>query len=413
MSREVVVTGLGLISAAGNNTEDSWGNIVAGRSGIVTLSRFDTSAYDQAIAGEVHDFDPTDHVDPKLLRRIDLSTTFAIAASLQAISDAAIEIPTEQPEAVGIVLGTGIGGAHLMIEQQRILDEKGPRRISPFLMSNFLPDTATGLVAIALGARGPNFAISAACATGGAAVGEAAEAIARGDVEVMIAGGFEAPLQPIYYAGFNAMKALAAHDDPKQALRPFDSERNGFVLGEGAAVLVLESLEHAKSRGATIHAQWVGAATSSDAHDMVAAAEDGRGINEAMRAALEHAGLEPEHISYINAHGTGTPLNDRVETHAIHNVFGESAGRLMVSSTKPIHGHMMGASGAIEAAICVLACKHQIVPPTINYANPDPDCDLDYVPNTARKAPVEYAMSTSVGLGGHNSALIFRHWEGN
>ena len=411
MSREVVVTGLGLISAAGNNTEDSWNNIVAGHSGIVTLSRFDTSEYDQAIAGEVHDFDPTEHVDPKLLRRIDLSTAFAIAASLQAISDASIEIPAEHPDAVGIILGTGIGGAHLMIEQQRVLDEKGPRRISPFLMSNFLPDTATGLVAIALGARGPNFAVSAACATGGAAVGEAAEAIARGDVEVMIAGGFEAPLQPIYYAGFNAMRALATNEDPKQALRPFDSERNGFVLGEGAGVLVLESLEHAKARGASIYAQWVGAATSSDAYDMVAAAEDGRGINEAMRGALEHAGLKPEQISYINAHGTGTPLNDRVETRAIHDVFGESAKHLMVSSTKPIHGHMMGASGAIEAAICVLACKHQIAPPTINYANPDPNCDLDYVPNTARKAAIDYAMSTSVGLGGHNSALIFRQWE--
>ena len=411
MPREVVVTGLGMISAAGKSVEDSWDNIVAGRSGIVTLSRFDTSAYDQAIAGEVQDFNPTEHVDPKLLRRIDLSTAFAIAASLQAISDAAIEIPAEHPSAVGIILGTGIGGAHLMIEQQRVLEEKGPRRISPFLMSNFLPDTATGLVAIALGARGPNFALSAACATGGAAVGEAAEAIARGDVEVMIAGGFEAPLQPIYYAGFNAMKALATNEDPKQALRPFDKQRNGFVLGEGAGVLVLESLEHAKERGAPIYAQWVGAATSNDAYDMVAAAEDGRGINEAMRGALEHAGLKPEQISYINAHGTGTPLNDRVETRAIHDVFGASAERLVVSSTKPIHGHMMGASGAIEAAICVLACKHQIVPPTINYANPDPNCDLDYVPNIARKAEIDYAMSTSVGLGGHNSALIFRHWE--
>ena len=413
MPREVVVTGLGMISPVGNNVEDGWDSLVAGRSGIAALTRFDSSAYDQAIAGEVDDFDPLDHVDAKLHRRIDLSTAFAIAAAQEAVSDAGVEVNAERPGAVGVILGTGIGGAHLMVEQQRILDEKGPRRVSPFLMTNFLPDTATGLVAIALGARGPNFAVTAACATGGAAVGEAAETIARGEAEVMIAGGFEAPLQPIYYAGFHAMKALATHEDPTQAVRPFDRDRNGFILGEGAGALVLESLEHAQARGATIHARWAGAATSNDAFDMVAAAEDGRGVNEAMRRALDRAELTPERISYINAHGTGTPLNDRVETRAIRDVFGEDADRLMVSSTKSMHGHMMGASGAVEAVICVLACKHQIAPPTINYTTPDPDCDLDYVPNTAREAPIEYAMSTSVGLGGHNSALIFGHWGGN
>ncbi|MDA0352130.1 MAG: beta-ketoacyl-[acyl-carrier-protein] synthase II [Chloroflexi bacterium] len=413
MPREVVVTGLGMISPVGKNVADGWDSIVAGRSGIGLISRFDASQYEYPIAGEVDGFEPSDHVEAKILRRIDLSTAFAIASAQEAVADAQLEINAERPDSVGILLGTGIGGAHLMVEQQRILEEKGPRRVSPFLITSMLPDTATGLVAIALGARGPNFAVTAACATGGAAVGEAAETIARGEAEVMIAGGFEAPLQPIYYAGFNAMKALATHEDPTQAVRPFDKDRNGFILGEGAGTLILESLEHAQARGAKIYARWMGAATSNDAFDMVAAAEDGRGINEAMRRALSRANLTPDRISYINAHGTGTPLNDRVETRAIRDVFGEDADRVMVSSTKAMHGHMMGASGAVEAVICVLACKHGIAPPTINYTTPDPDCDLDYVPNIAREAPIEYAMSTSVGLGGHNSALIFGHWGGD
>ena len=413
MPGEVVVTGLGMISPVGKNVADGWDNLIAGRSGIGLVTHFDASAYEYPIAGEVDGFDPSEHVEPKLLRRIDRSTAFAIASAQEAVADADLEVSAERPGSVGVLLGTGIGGAHLMVEQQKILDEKGPRRVSPFLITSFLPDTATGLVAIALGARGPNFAVTAACATGGAAVGEAAETIARGEAEVMIAGGFEAPLQPIYYAGFNAMKALATHEDPTKAVRPFDKERNGFILSEGAGTLILESLEHAEARGAKIYARWEGAATSNDAFDMVAAAEDGRGINEAMRRALDRADLTPGQISYINAHGTGTALNDRVETRAIRDVFGEEADQVMVSSTKSMHGHMMGASGAVEAVICVLACQNQIAPPTINYTTPDPDCDLDYVPNVAREAPIEYAMSTSVGLGGHNSALIFGRWGGN
>jgi beta-ketoacyl-acyl-carrier-protein synthase II len=413
MPGEVVVTGLGMISPVGKNVADGWDNLIAGRSGIGLVTHFDASAYEYPIAGEVDGFDPSEHVEPKLLRRIDRSTAFAIASAQEAVADADLEVSAERPGSVGVLLGTGIGGAHLMVEQQKILDEKGPRRVSPFLITSFLPDTATGLVAIALGARGPNFAVTAACATGGAAVGEAAETIARGEAEVMIAGGFEAPLQPIYYAGFNAMKALATHEDPTKAVRPFDKERNGFILSEGAGTLILESLEHAEARGAKIYARWEGAATSNDAFDMVAAAEDGRGINEAMQRALDRADLTPGQISYINAHGTGTALNDRVETRAIRDVFGEKADQVMVSSTKSMHGHMMGASGAVEAVICVLACQNQIAPPTINYTTPDPDCDLDYVPNVAREAPIEYAMSTSVGLGGHNSALIFGRWGGN
>ncbi|MDA0815072.1 MAG: beta-ketoacyl-ACP synthase II [Chloroflexi bacterium] len=409
--RRVVVTGLGLITPVGNDVATTWDALTAGRSGLGIVTRFDASAYDHPIAAEVKGFNAAEVVDPKLARRIDLSSAFALAGAQQAVADARLDITQEDPEQVGVLLGTGMGSAHLIVEGQQILDEKGHRRVSPFMVSHMLPDTATGLVAIALGARGPNFAVTAACATGGAATGEAAEMVARGDCDVMIAGGYEAPLQPIYYAGFNAMKALAEHEDPAKAVRPFDLERNGFILGEGAGVLILEELGHAKARGARIYAEWRAAGTSNDAFDMVAAAEDGHGIAQAMRLAMRRADLQPDDIDYINAHGTGTPLNDRVETKAIRDVFAESADRLLVSSTKSMHGHMMGASGAVEAAIAVLTCHHGVVPPTINYEHPDPACDLDIVPNEARIADVRAAMSTSVGLGGHNSAIIFSKWE--
>jgi 3-oxoacyl-[acyl-carrier-protein] synthase II len=409
--RRVVVTGLGLLTPVGNDVSSTWDALLAGRSGIDRLTAFDVSAYDCPIGGELKDFAAEDHVDPKLLRRIDRSAVLALAAARQAVADAALEVDGEAPD-VGVLLGTGMGGAHMMVEQQQLLDEKGPRRVSPFMISHFLPDTATGLVAIDLGARGPNFAVTAACATGGAATGEAAEMIARGEAEVMVAGGYEAPIRPIYYAGFNAMKALATHDDPAKALRPFDATRNGFLISEGAGVLVLESLEHAQARGVRVYAEWKGAATSNDAVDMVAAAEDGRGIAEAIERALRRAGLTSADVDYINAHGTGTPLNDRVESAAIRRVFREDADRLMVSSTKSMIGHLMGAAGAVEAAFTVLALHHQAVPPTINYEHPDPACDLDYVPNEARHAELRHAMSTSVGLGGHNSAIVFRRWEG-
>jgi 3-oxoacyl-[acyl-carrier-protein] synthase II len=409
--RRVVVTGLGLITPLGNDVSSTWDGLVAGRSGLGLLTRFDASAYEHPIAAEVKDFDGAAFVEPKLLRRLDLSSVYALAASQQAVADAALDVTHEDASRVGIILGTGMGSAHQIVEQQRILDEKGPRRVSPFMASHMLPDTATGLVAIALGARGPNFAITAACATGGAATGEAAEMIARGACDVMIAGGYEAPIQPIYYAGFAAMKALADDPDPTKAVRPFDLNRSGFILGEGAGILVLEELEHAKARGARIYAEWLGAGTSNDAYDMVAASEDGHGIAQAMRDALKRAELDMTGIDYINAHGTGTALNDRVETKAIRDVFGEHADSLMVSSTKSMHGHMMGASGAVEAAITALVCHHGVVPPTINYETPDPTCDLDIVPNEARTASVRAAMSTSVGLGGHNSAIIFGRWE--
>ena len=411
--RRVVVTGIGLLTPLGNDLRSSWDGLVAGRSGIGLVTSFDASEYDCPIAGELKDFDPGAFVDAKLLRRLDRSSTLALAATRQAVADACLDVSKEDAGDVGVLLGTGIGGGHLMVENQRTMEQRGARRVSPFLITQMLPDTATGLIAIELGARGPNMAISAACATGGAATGEAAEVIARGEAEVMITGGFEAPLQPVFYAGFHAMRALAQHPDPTRASRPFDAERNGFVISEGAGVVVIESLDHAQARGAHIYAEWKGAASSSDAVDMVAAAEDGRGVTLAMKKALRRAELDRADIDYINAHGPSTPLGDRVESRAIRELFGEHADALMVSSTKSMIGHMMGASGAIEAIVAMLACERGVVPPTINYEHPDPDCDLDYVPNEARSADVRYAMSTSVGLGGHNSAIIFGRWEGD
>jgi beta-ketoacyl-acyl-carrier-protein synthase II len=410
--RRVVVTGLGMLTPLGNDLPTSWDGLIAGRSGIGHITSFDASDYEYPIAGELKQFDVEAVVDRKMLRRMDRASVLALAAAREAVADSGLDLSVEPSEDIGVVLGTGIGGGHLIVENQRLLDEKGPRRVSPFLITQMLPDTATGLIAIELGANGPNMAITAACATGGAAVGEAAEIIARGEAEVVIAGGFEAPLRPIFYAGFHAMRALAHHDDPTKAARPFDAERNGFVVAEGAGVMVMESLEHSRKRGAEIYGEWLGSASASDAVDMVAAADDGRGVAIAMRKALKRAGLQTSQIDYINAHGPGTPLGDRVESFAIRKVFGEDADNLMVSSTKSMIGHMMGASGAIEAMVALLTTKHGIVPPTINYENPDPDCDLDYVPNEARVADVRYAMSTSVGLGGHNSAIIFGRWEG-
>lgn len=412
-ARRVVVTGVGMLTPLGNDWPSTWAGLLAGRSGISRVTAFDASDYDCPLAGELHDFDPAAVVDPKQLRRIDRSTVLAIAAAREAVADARISLPVLDPEAVGIVLGTGIGGAHLLVENQRVLERRGPRRVSPFLITHMIPDAPTGLLAIELGVRGPNLAVTAACATGGAAVGEAAEIVRRGDADVVLAGGFEASLQPVYYAGFQAMRALGRHQDPTRASRPFDAERNGFILSEGAGCLVLEEAEHAQARGAHIYAEWLGAGTASDAVDMVAPPEDGRGIRAAMRRALRSAGREPGDVDYVNAHGTGTPINDRVETRALRTVFGTHADHLLVSSTKSMLGHMMGAAGAVEAGVAVLACERQIVPPTINYEHPDPDCDLDYVPNEAREVPVRHALSTSVGLGGHNSAVLFGRWEGD
>ncbi len=410
--RRVVVTGIGALTPLGLDMESTWEGLIEGRSGIAPITAFDTTDFSCPIAGELKGFEPTNYVDAKLLRRIDRSSVLAMAASRQAVEDAQLDLERQAPGSVGIVLGTGMGGAYMLVENQAAMDARGIRRVSPFMITNALPDTASGLVAIALGAQGPNMAVTAACATGGAAVGEAAELIRRGEAEVIISGGFEAPLRPLYYAGFTAMRALAEHDHPELASRPFDADRNGFVISEGAAVLILEDLDHALARDAHIYAEWKGAATAGDAFDMVAPPDDGRGITHAMRQSLEASGVDLGTIDYINAHGTSTPLNDRIETHAIREVFGAQADRLAVSSTKSMIGHMMGAAGAVEAAITVMTCDQQMAPPTINYRTPDPDCDLDYVPNEARSMEIRHAMSTSVGLGGHNSALIFGRWEG-
>lgn len=408
--RRVVVTGLGAVTPLGKDVATTWAALIAGRSGITRITCMDASFLPSPIAGEVKDFDPTGIIEAKELRRLDRSTQLALVAAYEAVTDAGLAEGGYAPEEVGVIFGSGAGGPGLILENQKILEERGPRRVSPFLIANMLPDTASGYIAIRWNAIGPNMAVTAACSTGGTAVGEAFETIRRGDAEIVITGGTEAPFQPVFMASFVAMRALAEGPDPARACKPFDRNRNGFVVSEGAAALVLESLEHAQARNARIYAEMVGYGSSNDAYDMIASAESGRGPIHAMRLALRKAGLAPEEIDYINAHGTATPLNDRVETAAIKSVFGEHAYRLAVSSTKSMTGHMMGAAGAFEALATVLTLYHQIIPPTINYETPDPACDLDYVPNSARKARVRVALSNSIGLGGHNSTVIFREY---
>ena len=406
----VVVTGLGAVTPLGNDLTTTWQNVIAGRSGIAPITLFDASAYESAVAGEVKGFSPEEYLPAKEARYMDRYVQFACAAALEALRDAGIEIGDGLGPAAGVVIGSGAGGHMLLDEGFQTLAKKGPRRISPFFLTNFLPDASTGHVAILTGAMGPNMAVVSACATGAGSIGEAAEIIKRGDAEIMIAGGAEAPLTPMLYASFNALRAIASPgDDPRAACKPFDLRRDGFIVAEGAAIVVLESMEHATSRGARIYAELTGYGSANDAFDMVASEETGRGAILAMEMALRKSQLEPERVGYVNAHGTGTPMNDRVETQAIKRVFGEHAYRLAVSSTKSMTGHMMGAAGAIEAIFSVLALHDQVLPPTMHYEVPDPDCDLDYVPNAARPAQdLEAALSTSIGLGGHNAALLFQ-----
>ena len=406
----VVVTGLGAVTPLGNDLPTTWGKLLEGRSGIAPITLFDASGYDSPIAGEVRDFLPEEHLPAKSARYMDRNVQFACAAALEALRDAGIEVGDGLGPAAGIVIGSGAGGHILLEEGFSTLAHKGPRRISPFFLTNFLPDAASGHVAILTGAMGPNMAVVSACATGAGSIGEAAEVIRRGDADLMIAGGTEAPLTALLYAAFNALRAVASPgDDPATACKPFDARRDGFIVSEGAAVLVLESLEHATRRGARVYAELAGYGCANDAFDMVASEETGRGAILAMEMALRKSGLAPERVGYVNAHGTGTPMNDRVETEAIKRVFGEHAYRLAVSSTKSMTGHMMGAAGAIEAIFSVLALHDQVLPPTMHYEVPDPDCDLDYVPNAARPAQdLQAALSTSIGLGGHNAALLFQ-----
>ncbi|MBI4491470.1 MAG: beta-ketoacyl-ACP synthase II [Chloroflexi bacterium] len=406
--RRVVVTGIGAVTPLGNSMAATWQGLLAGRSGIGPITQFDTSGFAVRFAGEVKDFDPRGAINPKELRHLDRSTQFALVAAREAIAEAGLEITAENAERVGVVLGTGAGGIRLLLNQQRVLDERGPDRVSPMFLPYFLPDAASGVLAITLGAQGPNMAIASACSTGGHAVGEAFETIRRGDADVVIAGSTEAGILPVIFAGFINMRALSTrNEEPEAASRPFDRTRDGFVIAEGAAVMVLEELSCARARGAPIAAEVLGYGSGNDAFHMVAPRDWGAGAAKVVRAALRKAGIAPEQVDYINAHGTSTPLNDKYETQAIKAVFGDHARKLVVSSTKSMLGHMFGAAGAVEAAACVRAIQECCIPPTINYRYPDPECDLDYAPNEARARPVRVAISNSFGLGGHNSCLVF------
>ena len=422
--RRAVVTGLGVVSPVGIGAEATWDSLVAGRSGIDRITLFDTTPFDVDVAGEVKGFEATDYMDPKDARRHDRSTHLAVAATGEALRDAGLlgddghVTGDVDADRFGMVFGTGIGGIGLLLDGHKTLLERGPRRVSPFMLPHMLPDSPSGQVAIEFNIRGPNTAVVSACATGGHAVGEAMETIVRGDADIMLGAGTEAPLLPLAFAGFGQMRALGTPRDPDTgeynaaiASRPFDATRNGFVVSEGSAVLVLEELQHALARGARPIAEVIGYGSAADAFDMAAPAERGEGNQRAMRAALKRAGIGPEDVDYINAHGTSTPLNDRYETMAIRDVFGEHADRLAVSSTKSMTGHAMGAAGAIEAFVCVKVIATGCIPPTINYRHPDPELTLDYVPNEARASDARVTLSNSMGLGGHNSTVIFRRWD--
>jgi len=403
----VAVTGLGAVTPLGNDWRSTWDAAVSGRSGIDFISTFDTSEFPVRIAAEVKDFDPTAVVGPREARRLDRNVLLSVAAATEAFGDASLDGAYE-PSRVGVLFGTAIGGILGIAEQHRLLVERGPDRVSPYFIPSVLPDAASGQIAISLGLRGPNYAPVSACATGSTAIGEAAELIRRGDADAVLAGGAEACLSPLILAGFCAMRGLAAEEeDPPRASRPFDATREGFVMGEGACVLVLEDLEAAEARGARIYAEVLGYGASNDAYHLAAPDPEFVGVAEMMRAALARAGLEPERVGYINAHGTSTPLGDLAETRAIKEVFGDHAYRLAVSSTKSVTGHCFGAAGAIEGMMCVLALHQGVLPPTMNYETPDPECDLDYVPNEARRVQVDTALSNAMGLGGHNGCVLF------
>ena len=411
MTDRVVVTGIGLVTPVGLNTESSWNSLVEGRSGIDYISLFDAEGYESRIAGEVDNFDASAALGRKEAKRLDRFSQFACVAALEALEHANLNMEKEDADRVGVLIGSGVGGIITISDQHKILLKRGPKRVSPFLVPMMLGDMASGQVSMMIGAKGPNFSTVSACATGADSIGEALEMIRRGRADVVIAGGTEAAICEIGVAGFNSCMALSTrNEDPQGASRPFDSDRDGFVLGEGAGLLVLESLEHAEKRGANILAEMSGYGASSDAHHVTQPHPDGEGAARAMKWAIEDAGITPDKVDYINAHGTSTPLNDKYETIAMKRMYGDHAYNLAISSTKSMTGHLLGAAGAIEAAFTVLAIKNDIVPPTINIENPDPDCDLNYIPNTAKKQPVNVAMSNSLGFGGHNASLVFERF---
>lgn len=410
--RRVVITGMGAVTPLGNDLVTTWQALLAGQSGVRSITRFDVSEYAVRIAGEVRDFVLDAAIDPREARRAAQYVRYALNASLEALRHAQLDTSTMDRERLGVIYGTGAGGLDLIGENMAVLQEKGTRRVSPTLIANMIDDAASGYIAIQTGALGPNMAIVAACSTGGHNIGEAYETIKRDDADVIIAGGAEAPIVPVVMSAFTNMRGLAGdNDNPAYACKPFDARRDGFVLSEGAGAVILEELEHAKRRGAPIIAEVVGYGNSNDAKDMIAAGEDGAGPARAMRMALRKAGIDPALVGYINAHGTGTPLNDMAETRAIKTVFADHAYRMLVNSSKSMLGHMMGAAGAVELIVTAMSVSQGIVHPTINLEQADPDCDLDYVAGQARRMPIVAALSNSIGLGGHNSALIVRKYD--
>ncbi|MBX9971970.1 beta-ketoacyl-ACP synthase II [Cytobacillus firmus] len=409
--RRVVVTGIGAVTPLGNNTETTWNNIKSGVSGVGPLTRLNADEYPAKVAAEVKDFDPEEYIDKKDARKMDRFTHYAVASSFMAVKDANLQITDENAHRIGVWIGSGIGGMETFENQYETFMKRGYRRVSPFFVPMMIPDMATGQVSIYLGAKGFNSCTVTACATGTNSIGDAFKVIQRGDADAMISGGAEAPITKMSVAGFCANTALSTNPDPKTASRPFDQNRDGFVIGEGAGIVVLEELEHALARGAKIYAEIVGYGATGDAYHITAPAPGGEGGARAMKMAIEDGGLKPEDIDYINAHGTSTDYNDKFETLAIKEVFGEHAYKLAVSSTKSMTGHLLGAAGGIEAIFTVLAMKEGILPPTINLENPDPECDLDYVPNKAREKEITAAMSNSLGFGGHNATIVFKRYE--
>jgi len=409
--KRVVVSGLGIISPVGTGIEAFWSALTAGVSGIGPVTRFDPTNFNTKIAGEVRDFEPTLYIDRKEARRMDRFTQFAVAATGMAVEDADLDFTKENRDRIGVVLGSGVGGIETLEEQGRVLAKRGPGRVSPLFVPMMIANMGAGQVAIKYRLRGPNTTSVSACASSSNAIGEAFRMLQHGRADIMITGGAEAAITPLAMAGFIQMKAMSSRNsEPEKASRPFDLERDGFVIGEGAAILILETLEHALERKSRIYAEVIGYGSTCDAYHVTAPDPEGYGATNSMQEALVDAGLEPPAIDYINAHATGTPLGDKAETLAIKKVFGSHAQEVAISSTKSMTGHLLGASGGLEAMACVLAIENGIIPPTINYEQPDPDCDLDYVPNIARKATVDVAMTNSFGFGGHNATLVFRKY---
>ncbi len=408
-SARIVITGLGAVASIGHDVDTFWASILAGRCGIDRIASFDPSELSSQIGAEVRNWDPAQHMDPKEARRNDRYTHFGFVAARQAFRDAGLDMAREDADRVGVIVGSGIGGMYTYESQLKVLAERGPRKVSPFTIPSLIGNMCSGLIAIDIGARGPNFGVVSACATATHAIGEAMHMIRRGDADVMIAGGAEAAITPFAYASFCSMKAMSTRNDsPATSSRPFSMGRDGFVMGEGAGVLVLESLAHAKARGARIYCELVGYAATCDAHHITMPDPEGKGLSMAMTRALRSAGVRPDEIDYINAHGTSTPYNDKFETLAIKKVFGERAATLPVSSTKSMTGHLLGAAGGIESVVCVKTLQSQMLAPTINLHEPDPECDLDYVPNVARPAKVRTVLSNNLGFGGQNASVIFR-----